>query len=185
MPDLLQILIALLIYLFVPLFIISFFLRLIKKAVVISRWHHTFDAVPISAQDFFESIEVDLATKGISKVRGERTTHMQTPFLGSRREYLRIARETYAFEICTAHVGSGCYVSWWFFDRQSVLRRILARVPIIRWFLSKKTFHQIDEEDAFCDMVHKSVLDSVDAMTGTKGSTLSEAERSIISLRTN
>lgn len=158
-------------------------LILFKKTMVQSRWHHTFDDIQISAQDLFKAIEESLQQKGIKGVELMRTTHRQVYLIGSHREYLSVKKGVYVFDICTAHVGTGCYVSWWFFDKETYLRRLVLKVPIIRYLASVKTLHQIDEEDAFQDMVHSSVLASVDAMTGATGSTLSEAERSIISIR--
>ena len=165
-----------------PLVIWAIILKFIKKKILVSRWHHTFNENKFAAQDFFKLIEEDLVRKGLY-LDFDRTTHQEAFLFGSFREYLRVRIGTQRFDICTAHVGSvGCYVSWRFFTEQSLLRRLLLWLPIIGWIMKKTTYHEIDENDSLRDMIHHSVLASLDALTGMKGSTLSEAERSIIGL---
>lgn len=149
----------------------------------IARWHHTFDEVRFSPQDFYEALEAAFEGRGIRDLEVRRMAHDQILLFGPQREYLRVYRFRYAFEICAAHVGTGCYVSWWFLQKNSLPIRIMMLVPVLRWYVALRTYHQIDEEDAFRDLVHECVLKTVDDMTGTKGSTLSHAERAIIGLR--
>ncbi|MBS1624066.1 MAG: hypothetical protein JST83_08615 [Bacteroidetes bacterium] len=166
---------------FLCFLVILFFIFLIAtKNLILSRWHHTFDKKHFSTQEFYENLDAAIKARQIEGLGQRRTTHKEVFLIGARREYLRLYRKSNAFEICTAYVGTGCYVSWWFFEKSTFLRRFFMRIPIIRWFLSKKTYHQVDEEDAFRDIIHACVLEAIDGMTGEKGSTLSESERSIL-----
>ena len=108
-----------------------------------------------------------------------RVTHSQSGIFSSRREYLRISREEYIFDICAAPFGTDFFVSWWLGES---VRDIIAKIPVINTILGKnskhKTYFQMDTEAMFRSSVQHGVLEAIDQITTAKGiRALSEVER--------
>ena len=146
---------------------------------VLSNWHHTFDGFQFSSLDFYRTTEESLTKREIPSLTRERAMHQEVMFIGRSREYLRLRRDVYVYDICAAPFGTGFYVSWWFVRRTTFLRRILLRIPLVSWFLGQKTYRQADTEQMFRDLVHACVLEAVDAMTDAHGVRLTGPERAI------
>jgi hypothetical protein len=168
------------IFLFAVIGIAAYLLEV--RTEVISHWHHTFDRTHFSVQEFYAATSQAVADRKVPGAERFRVTHDERVFLSAEREYLRVTWRQQTFDICAAPYGEGFYVSWWFVERTTRLRRLLMRIPGVKLWYEGKTYHILDLEETVSDLVHACVLESVDAMTGTRGSTLSEAERAIIRL---
>ncbi len=81
---------------------------------VISHWHQFFDGLQHSPQAFFSSLDAALAKRNIPDAKSSRIEFSEGPALSGKREYLRIVRQGYIFDVCAAPFGSGFFVSWWF-----------------------------------------------------------------------
>jgi len=88
---------------------------------VLSHWHHTFDETQFSIQDFYTLVEAGVKEREIPNVPFLRVTHNEKVLLWRKREYLRVSRDEYLFDICVAPLGTGVYVSWWFIEQTSFL----------------------------------------------------------------
>jgi hypothetical protein len=169
-------------YTIILLAVLAVVLSFATKNLCLSHWHHTFDQVQFSAMDFYDLTEGEIGRRELPGLSMRRVTHGEKVLFGARREYLRVYTTENAFEICAAPVGTGFYVSWWFFEKSNRLRSLMLGVPFLNWLVTAKTLHQLDEEQVLRDLVHTCVLQGIDAMTGQSGSTLSESERAIINI---
>lgn len=152
-----------------------------SRFVIVSHWHHTYDNAQFSVQDFYSTVESSFKERKLPDAYTTRTIHYNRVFFSGRREYLRIKGNGMAFDICAATNGRGCYISWWQHENFNNFERlILMKIPVINWIYRTQTLHQYDRELMFQDVVHTCVMEAADAMTGVKGSTLSESERAII-----
>jgi hypothetical protein len=153
-----------------------------SRFVILSHWHHTYDGSQFSTLEFYDAAEKAISERKLPGVSLKRTTHKNRIFFSGDREYLRVHRLGIAFDICAAPNGTGMYISWWHHENYSNFERfVLMKIPVLNWVYRSQTLHQYDLEQMFEDVVHACVLETADAMVGVKGSTLSEAERSIIS----
>lgn len=146
---------------------------------ILGHWHHTFDKVNFSALECYKKIEAGLKAREVPDMRLTRTTYRESVVFGAEREYLRIIRGDYVFDVCVAPFGTGMYASWWFVDETNRITRIFRRLPIISYFYSRITYHQIDTELMFRDLVHLVVLEALDAMTEPHGVRMNEYDRRI------
>lgn len=81
---------------------------------VISRWCNLLDGLSYSPQAFYESLDAALLRRQIPEATTARVEHTEGGVLTAKREYLRVSRKGYTFDICAAPFGSGFFVSWWF-----------------------------------------------------------------------
>ena len=144
-----------------------------------SNWHHTFVNLKFSSQEFYQAVEESVKKHEIPDVSFSRVTHSQGGVFGTRREYLRISRDEYIFDICAAPFGNDFFVSWWMGE---AVRNVIAKIPVINTIAGKnpkyKTYYQADTEAMFRGSVSQGVQEAIDQMTSTKGlRALSESDR--------
>jgi len=148
---------------------------------IISHWYHLLDGVQYSPKDFYESLEKSIGKREIPTASLGRVSYPESGLLSAHREYLRIQRQGFGFDICAAHFGNGFFVSWWQFTQSGCLA-IITEIPILgllfRWLVRPITYWQLDTGLMFQSAVHASVLEVLDAMTTEKGArAISELER--------
>ncbi|MBS1619676.1 MAG: hypothetical protein JST76_14220, partial [Bacteroidetes bacterium] len=132
-------------------------------------WHHTFDNTNFSSKEFYTTLEAAAAARKIPSVRMSRVTYEERFVIGAWREYVRVARGQYVFDVCAAPFGTGMYVSWWLVEETTWVRRLLRRLPVISAFMGVKTYHGVDTEMMFRDLVHLAVMEAIDAVTSANG----------------
>ena len=70
-------------------------------SIVHSHWQHMFEDLQFSTQDFYSAVEAIIKEREIPDVKVERVVFSESKLLvGNRREYLRIKRKQYVFDIC-------------------------------------------------------------------------------------
>jgi hypothetical protein len=167
------------------LFVALLFFLFRIKAKVLDHWHFTYDGLNFSTQEFYALAQQGIQSREIPKLTFGRTTYREIFLFGQQREYLRIYRGDYVFDICAAPFGKGMYVSWWLVEETSLAQRIFRRLPLISFFYSVRTYHQIDSEMMFRDLVHMAVQETIETVTTAKGARrLTESERAIRDFRT-
>jgi hypothetical protein len=149
--------------------------------VIHSRWQHTFH-VSFSAMEFYSLVEDKLKSLEIPDVKISRVNFSQGGMLSAKREYLRVKRKEYIFDICAAPFAETFFVSYWFGETSGWLRELIAKIPIIGPPLAKasemKTYYQWDSINMFSGAVKSAVNEAIDDMTKAKGVRgLSDVER--------
>lgn len=135
----------------------------------IDRWHRQFEDLQTSSDIFYEKIENILEEKSYPDVAVSRITLAQMGLLSSRREYLRITRDQYIFDICAAPFGRDFYVSWWLAMNISFIEQVLLSIPLISSaytkYLMEKTYYQMDTENMFRESIQTIVANIIAEMT--------------------
>lgn len=85
-----------------------------KPMNIISHWSHLIENFQASSQQFYTSFEAAVAIRAVPQMETVRVEHKEGGLASAKREYLRMDRGTYAFDICAAPFGTGFFVSWWF-----------------------------------------------------------------------
>ena len=152
-----------------------------QKAVenVKSNWHHTFDDLQFSTQEFYQKVEEAVKKREVPGVSISRISYSQTGLLSSKREYLRVTRNEFVFDICAAPFGKAFFVSWWLGE---TFESPLEKIPVLNILTGKdrkhKSYYQLDTELMFRGSIQAAFLDAVDQMTTAKGiRALSELDR--------
>lgn len=96
-----------------------------KEIQVREPWRLFVDGFRISAQDFYSTVETEFARRQMPGVVVTRDHWLEAGPLSDQREYLRVERGRFRFELCAAPFGSGFFfslrhlylpptVNWWF-----------------------------------------------------------------------
>jgi len=85
------------------------------------------EGMRFSSQEFYARVERALAARQIPNARVTRVDWKEGGMLTARREYLRIKRERFVFDVCAAPFGTGFFVSVWCGERP-------LRIGLLMWF---------------------------------------------------
>jgi len=157
--------------------VVIFILVAIRPSEIVSRWHHFFDEAQYSSEEFYRVMTESIEKRKIPNSKSWRIKFFESTIISAQREYLRVSNVVYLFDICAAPYATGFFVSWWLRESKS-----LAELAFERIFRAnvRKTYYQMDSQTMFQDAVHQAVLESIEAMTSTKGVRgLTELERQI------
>lgn len=102
-----------------------------RDPFVFSHWHQLFEGFNTSSLDFYAELEGAIAARQIPEVSISRVTWSESGFFSAKREYLRIARRGFKFDICAAPFGSGFFFSWWLVRIPRFLEGILLFVALL------------------------------------------------------
>ena len=102
--------------------------RWAKPVEFISHDPLLIEAMRFSSQEFYARVEEALAARQIPDACVTRVDWREGGPLSARREYLRIQRERFVFDVCAAPFGTGFFVSVWCAERP-------LRIGIIMWCL--------------------------------------------------
>jgi len=161
-----------------------------KIVAVLSHWHKLFEGFQASPEQIYSQMEQAIERRKIPDVKISRISYPEAGALSARREYLRVQRMDYIFDICAAPFGTGFFVSWWLGEPRRLLRLIIwillilflpivGLIIVIFWWISlRETYYRLDTALMFQDSVHSAVLEIIDQATEGKGiRAMSELER--------
>ena len=153
-----------------------------KNLTILSRWHHLFENLSESSQEFYKSLEEAVKTRTLPGVHLSRVDHHEGGMFSAKREYLRVKRKEHIFDVCAAPFGNGFFFSWWLGEKPSAFWTLVILVPLLGPWLFNRirpyTYYRLDTATMFQDSVHSAVLEVLDGITKTKGlRALSELER--------
>ncbi len=84
-----------------------------SKPIVFSHWYHLIEGLQDSPQRFYTSLEEAIQRRQIPNISLSRVDYHEGGIFSAQREYLRVSRKEYLFDICVAPFGNGFFVSWW------------------------------------------------------------------------
>lgn len=90
-----------------------------KQSNVISHWYQLVEAFQTSPLTFYKELEAAIDRRAVPEMKGTRIEFKEGGLLSAHREYLRIVRGRYSFDICAAPFGNGFFFSWWLTEPQS------------------------------------------------------------------
>ncbi len=156
--------------------------RKASPALVISHWYHLIENFQTPTMEFYTAVEQAIERRQIPDVKPSRVDWKEGGVFSAKREYLRIKRKEYIFDICGAPFGTGFFFSWWLGEKPAGLLGMLSEIPFIglffAWLTRPKTYYKIDTALMFQSSVHTAVMEVIDGMTSAKGvRALSELER--------
>lgn len=148
-----------------------------ENSAIISHWHHLMQGLQESPQQFYSSLEGAVKSREIPGIKLSRKNYKEGGLLSAKREYFRVIRGEYIFDICAAPFANSFFVSWWLTEKAGCL----AQIPIIgplMMIAKPVTYFKHDTTIIFQELVHSAVLEVIDGITKAKGlRALSESER--------
>lgn len=154
-----------------------------KNSQVISHWYHYFEGIEDSPQRFYSLIQQAVAKRQVPEVEFSRMDYREGTLFSSKREYLRVSRQGYIFDICAAPFGNGFFVSWWLGETTGTIASMAAEIPMVgglisHLFFKPQTYYRIDTTLMFQSLVHGALMEVCDEFTEGKGVRgLTELER--------
>lgn len=138
---------------------------------VLSHWHHRFDEIPFSPQDFYTGVKDALKAKEMNHVSLYTVVYREGGLLSPNREYLRVHYKNFLYDICAAPFAKGFFVSWWLGETGNAFRDFFLNLPVVGKFFErrKKTFFELDTEVMFKEMVTSCVKETIEQLTKNKG----------------
>jgi hypothetical protein len=102
------------------------------------HWHRLVDDFHTSAQDFYSKVEAALQVRQVPGIEIGRILRAEGGLGSPNREYLRVTRGKFAFDVCCAPFGRGTFFSWWFLKPGGSVGAVLAlaiAALLFAWFL--------------------------------------------------
>ena len=153
-----------------------------KYTEIFSHWSTMIEGFNASSKEFLSSVEKTIEERQIPDVKITRMDWSEGGVFSAKREYLRVRRKEFAFDIGAAPFGNGFFVSTWLGEVPSGLWIFILRIPLLGILLKATfkpaTYYKIDTANMFQASVHNAVLEVIDEITKTKGlRQLSELDR--------
>jgi hypothetical protein len=135
-----------------------------------------------SPKEFYATLENVIRQRGVPNTEAFRIDCPEGGPFSAKREYLRVRRKEYVFDICGAPFANGFFVSWWLGELPSGCLMIFGAIPVagavVRMFVRRPTYYRIDTGLMFQESIRGAVNDVIDQMTAAKGvRSLTEFER--------
>lgn len=154
-----------------------------KKAIteILSHWHHRFETIQFSPEEFYTLLEKIMEQKEIRKLTIVPINYSQGGWLSPKRKYLRVQYGQLVFDICAAPFAKEFFISWWFGELSTPWEDFIKAFPIVGKYLKvkkrEKTFYELDTDTMFKESVSICVKDTIEQLTQIKGMRkLSEAD---------
>lgn len=163
------------------LVIIIGFIKALRYTEPVANWHHTFDGLQLSVDDFLNNVQAAIEKRELPKVHVARRHYLQKGILSKRRVYLEVSRGDYVFHVGAGPFGNAFFFSWWMRQRLTLWQQFLAYSRFLRSRFAHrmryKPYHQLDLATTFRQIVHHVIIEVIDEMTETKVERLTELER--------
>lgn len=84
------------------------------RITIVSHWCQLIENLQYSSMEFYKSVEQAIKKREVPDANPSRVEHYENGIFAAKREYLRIERKNFAFDICAAPFGNGFFVSSWY-----------------------------------------------------------------------
>lgn len=84
---------------------------------VLSHWATMVEGMQASPQEFYKQVEESVKKREIPEINISRVTWKEGGVLSADREYLRVMRGRYFYDICAAPFGNGFFFSSWMAEK--------------------------------------------------------------------
>lgn len=84
---------------------------------VLAHWSTLVEEMKASSLEFYKQVEEAVKKREIPDIRLERVTWKESGILSADREYLRVSRGRYLYDVCAAPFGNGFFFSSWMAEK--------------------------------------------------------------------
>jgi len=104
--------------------------------IVISHWYHLIENLQASSKEFYSSVEAAIQRRQVPQASASRVDYREGGVFSAEREYLRVTRGRYIFDICGAPYGTGFFFSSWLAEARSPFGPLALLILIIMLFFA-------------------------------------------------
>ena len=144
-----------------------------KDTLIFSHWYHLNENLQQSSKEFYSELTQTIRQRKLPNVSISTIYHREGGIVSAKREYLRVKREEYIFDICAAPFGNGFFISWWLGEKISFLLSLVSFIPFIGDSMVRSarpsTYYRKDTTLMFQESVHLAVLEVLDGIIETNG----------------
>ncbi|PKO18700.1 hypothetical protein CVU37_04760 [candidate division BRC1 bacterium HGW-BRC1-1] len=102
----------------------------------LGNWHKLFSDFETSPTAFYNTVEKAVEKRQIPDAATSTVEWRESGLTSAKRQYLRIERGPYVFDICAAPFGSGFFFSWWFAKKcPSPIKSLIAIILMVLFVL--------------------------------------------------
>jgi len=134
--------------------------------ILISHWHQAFEDTQLSSLDFYQVLYEAITAKKLPNITLTRAMYTEVGMFSAQREYFRVQRNEYIYDICAAPFGKNFFISYWHSETSGCLIGLISAIPLIGkpWarYLLKKTFYQQDSEIMFNESIRRILKQTID-----------------------
>jgi hypothetical protein len=94
----------------------------LEKGKVLRHWYVLISDFQTSTADFYASIEAELKARKVPGLEISRVDFAEGGLISDKREYLRMIRERFVFDICSAPFGTAHFFSCRFAEIPTIIR---------------------------------------------------------------
>ncbi|HEU4560913.1 MAG TPA: hypothetical protein VFS20_23885 [Longimicrobium sp.] len=142
----------------------------------LSHWYHSAEGLTGSTAQFYSRVQELVTERRMPGVVMKVISWHEAGFLSDKRDYLRVRRHEYTFDLCVAPFGNTLFVSTWLAAEPQSFMEWIAPVPFfgvvgrlyIRLF-RPYTYYSIDAGLMFQGAVQGAVLKVLDEMSLLQG----------------
>jgi hypothetical protein len=117
----------------------------------------------LSSQEFYKNLEIAIQRLQLPHVKTSRSMYPEGGILSDYREYLSVTYHKDVFEICAAPFGHSFFISCWQRRKVGMPWKFVPLVgPRLERLLNRKTYYQVDAEDAFKQCIHTAFQKAID-----------------------
>lgn len=88
-----------------------------NNSELLSHWVSMIEDMKASPQEFYDQVERLVVKRNIPEIEISRVTWKEGGILSADREYLRVMRGRYLYDICAAPFGTGFFFSSWMAEK--------------------------------------------------------------------
>jgi hypothetical protein len=150
----------------------------------LSHWHQSLEGVSCTPREFYDRVRSRLEEENLPGLHVKVVAWHEGGIHTEKRDYLRVRRGDYIFDLCAAPVGNSFFVSSWLSNSRDGILEMLAPVPFIGWFarsllhfFAPVTYFRVDSAAMFHALVHNAMLAEIDEMTTLTGSRIPDTLR--------
>jgi hypothetical protein len=128
---------------------------------------HPMEGVQLTVKNYYSKLEAMIEEKKMPDVSCSRISLSEGGVLSHNREYLRIRRKDFMFDVCAAPFGTPSFISWRFGERPRGFKALLLWLGIVNAKSLKesglKTYYQYDTNFTFKTVVKNCIYNSIDS----------------------
>lgn len=137
--------------------------------VLLSHWHQPFENTQLSSMEFYQELYEAILAKQLPDITMFRVTYAEVGLFSARREYFRIQRNEYMYDICAAPFGTNFFISYWHSEMSGCTIGLISLIPFVGkpWarYLSRKTFYQRDTEMLFKESIRIILMQTINKIS--------------------
>ncbi len=141
------------------------------ETAVLAHWHTRIEDFQLSTNEFYQRLQAALERRKYPEINFYSVQLNEGGALSARRDYLRVARGEYNFDICAAPFGTDYFVSWWLLEKPGC-GCLMFLGPFGAAMARKTTYYREDTAIVFRESVHAAVLEVLREILGDRSITV-------------